>query len=137
MFYISCHILIQPLFHDLLSQSSVYASRRNGYNYSWLHRKFFKKNYWDDIIFTNHQRFFEQVKPCFYLVEIGIFNQPCHRQNYQNYEQPPQASQNSDFQVIFLCQKLVKCFQKKISWENIGLNRGQKIFLKILIFKVP
>ena len=46
----------------------------------------------------------------------------------QNHEQPPQTYQNSDFQVIFLFQKLVKSFQKKISWENIGL--GDQILFK-------
>ena len=46
----------------------------------------------------------------------------------QNHEQPPQTYQNSDFQVIFLFQKLVKSFQKKIPWENIRL--GDQFFFK-------
>ena len=38
------------------------------------------------------------MKPCMCLVEISIFfTKSCHRQTYQNYEQPPQTSQNLYF----------------------------------------
>ena len=35
-----------------------------------------------------------------------FFTKKCHRQTYQNYEQPPQRSQNSDFQSHFSVLKI-------------------------------
>ena len=35
-----------------------------------------------------------------------FFTKSCHRQTYQNYEQPPQTSQNSDFQSHFSVLKI-------------------------------
>ena len=60
------------------------------------------------------------MKPCMHLVEISIFfTKSCHHQTYQNYEQPPRTSQNSDFQSHF---------PKKNSLKNIGL--GDQLLLK-------
>ena len=55
------------------------------------------------------------MKPCMHLVEISIFfTKSCHRQTYQNYEQPPQTSQNLYFQSHFFVFKIGQIFQKKI-----------------------
>ena len=69
----------------------------------------------------NHPRIFGQVgmKPCFYLVEISDFSL---NHTYQNYEQPPQTSQNSDFQSYFSVSKIGQIFPKKISLKNLGLG---------------
>ena len=39
------------------------------------------------------------MKPCMHLCSGNkyFFTKSCHRQTYQNYEQPPQTSQNSYF----------------------------------------
>ena len=42
-----------------------------------------------------------------------FFTKSCHRQTYQNYEQPPQTSQNSDFQSHFSVLKIDRNFPKK------------------------
>ena len=49
-------------------------------------------------------RFFDQVGHEAMYVSSGsnhFFTKSCHRQTYQNYEQPPRKSQNSDFQCHF------------------------------------
>ena len=46
----------------------------------------------------------------------------CHRQTYQNYEQPPRTSQNSYFQSHFSVLKIGRIFPKKNSMKNIGLG---------------
>ena len=51
-----------------------------------------------------------------------FFTKSCHRQTYQNYEQPPRTYQNSYF------QKLVKSFQNFFTMKNIGL--GDQLLLK-------
>ena len=51
-----------------------------------------------------------------------FFTKKCHRQTCQNYEQPPRASQNSDFQSQFLVLQIGRIFQKKISLKNIELG---------------
>ena len=58
----------------------------------------------------------------------NIFTKSCHRQTYQNYEQPPQTSQNSDFQSHFSVSKIGQIFPKKISLKNIGL--GDQLLIK-------
>ena len=48
-------------------------------------------------------RFFDQVGHQTTYVYIGnkhFFTKSCHRQTYQNYEQPPQRLQNSYFESI-------------------------------------
>jgi hypothetical protein len=63
-----------------------------------------------------------------------FFTKLCHCQTYQNYEQPPQTSQNSDFQSHFSVSKIGLIFQ--IFLKNIGLEDHLllKMFMKILIF---
>ena len=47
------------------------------------------------------------IKPCLHLFKISIsFTKSCHRQTYQNYEQPPQSLQNFYFQSNFLASKI-------------------------------
>ena len=55
----------------------------------------------------------------------------------QNYEQPRQTSQNSDFQSPFSVFKIDGIFPKKNSMKIIGLGDLLliKIFFKILILK--
>ena len=54
-------------------------------------------------------------------------NKSCHRQTYQNYEQPPGTSQNSDFQSPFFS---LKNLSKTISMKNIRL--GDQLLLKFV-----
>jgi hypothetical protein len=55
-----------------------------------------------------------------------------HHQNYQNYEQPCQTYQNSDFQSNFLV--LVKSFQNKFSMKNIGPTCIDMLMFKIVLY---
>ena len=51
------------------------------------------------------------IKPCIYVVERSIFfTKSFHHQTYQNYKQPPQTSQNSDFQSHFSVFKISQTF---------------------------
>ena len=52
-----------------------------------------------------HLRFFAQVT-CVSSGNKHFFTKPCHRQTYQNYEQPPRTSQDSDFQSNFSVWKI-------------------------------
>ena len=52
-----------------------------------------------------------------------FFTKQCHRQTYQNYEQPPQ---NSDFQSLFSIDAIFP--KKKNSLKNIGL--GDQLLIK-------
>ena len=63
------------------------------------------------------------MKPCMHLFSGNkhFFTKSCHRQTYQNYEQPPQTSQNWYFQSHFSMLKIGRIFPKKISMKNIGL----------------
>ena len=57
-----------------------------------------------DYTLTQSQRFFDQVGHQTTYASIGnkhFFTKSCHRQTYQNYEEPPQRLQNSDFQSHF------------------------------------
>ena len=63
-----------------------------------------------------------------------FFTKSCHRQTYQNYEQPPQTSQNSDFQSYFSVLKIGRIFPKKISVWNIGDQLLLKFLKTCLIF---
>ena len=49
-------------------------------------------------------------------MEIIFFTKSCHRQTYQNFEQPPQTSQNSEFSV----SKIGEIFPKKNSLKKKG-----------------
>ena len=51
-----------------------------------------------------------------------FFTKSYRRQTYQNYEQPPQTSQNWYFQSHFSVLKIGQIFQKKNSMKNIGLG---------------
>ena len=56
------------------------------------------------IIIRYRHRFFDRVGHESMYSSSGnepFFTKKCHRQTYQNYEQPPQTSQNSDFQSHF------------------------------------
>ena len=70
------------------------------------------------------------MKPCMHILKISIFSlsKYCHRQTYKNHEQPPQTSQNSDFQSHFSVLKIDRIFPKKFSMKNIGL--GDKVLIK-------
>ena len=63
------------------------------------------------------QDFWEKLgmKKCIHIVEISVFfTNSCHCQTYQNFEQPPQTSQNSDFQSLFSVLKIGWTFLKNI-----------------------
>ena len=54
-------------------------------------------------------RFFDQVghqTTSAYIENKHFFTKSCHRQTYQNYEQPSQRLQNSDFQSPFSASKV-------------------------------
>ena len=54
-------------------------------------------------------RFFDQVGHETMYASSGnkdFFTKSCHRKTYQNYEQPPQTSQNSYFQSHFSVLKI-------------------------------
>ena len=58
-------------------------------------------------------RFFDQVGHKTMDASSGnkhFFTKSCHRQTYQNYEQPPQTSQTSDFQSHFSVLKISQIF---------------------------
>ena len=64
-----------------------------------------------DVYSRYRQMFFDQVghqTMSAYIENKHFFTKSCHRQTYQNYEQPPQSLQNlySDFFYFdFCCQK--------------------------------
>ena len=54
------------------------------------------------------------MKPCMHQLEISnFFTKSCHHQLYQNYEQPPQTSQNLYFQSHFSLLKIGRIFPPK------------------------
>ena len=58
-------------------------------------------------------RFFDQVgheTMSAYIENKHFFTKSCHRQTYQNYEQPPQSLQNLYFQSQFQHQKSTESF---------------------------
>ena len=76
------------------------------------------------IYIRNRQRFFEQVGHETMFVSSGnkhFFTKSYRRQTYQNYEQPPQTYQNSDFQSHFSVSKISQIFPKKYFLKNIRL----------------
>ena len=67
-------------------------------------------------------RFFDQVghqTSNAFIRNKHFFTKWLPRQIYQNYEQPFQRFQNSEFKVIFQCLKLVESFQKKFCEEYL------------------
>ena len=52
-----------------------------------------------------------------------FFTKSCHRQTYQNYEQPPQTSQNSYFQSHFSVLKIGRIFSEKNFYEEYLIRR--------------
>ena len=52
-----------------------------------------------------------------------FFTKSCHRQTYQNYEQPPRTSQNLYFQSHFSVLKIGRIFPKKIFYEEYLTRR--------------
>ena len=76
-------------------------------------------------------RFFDQVGHKTMYASSGkkyFFTKSCHRQTYENYEQPPQTSQNLYFQSHFSVLKIGQIFPKKNSMKNILL--GDQLLLK-------
>ena len=60
-------------------------------------------------------RFFDQVGHKTMYASSGnkyFFTKSCHCQTYQNYEQSPQTSQNSYFQIYFSVLKVGRIFPK-------------------------
>ena len=52
------------------------------------------------LLIRHHPRFFDQVgrqTTSAYIENKHFFTKSCHRQTYQNYEQPPQSLQNLYF----------------------------------------
>ena len=78
-------------------------------------------------------RFFDQVGHQTTSGSIGNmhFTKSWPRQAYQNYEQPCQRSQNSDFQSHFSVSKIGRIFPKKFSVKNIWL--GDQLIYTVLI----
>ena len=59
------------------------------------------------------------MKPCMHLVEISIFfTKSCHRQTYQNYEQPPRKFQTLYSQSHFFVLKIGQIIPKQIFYEE-------------------
>ena len=76
-------------------------------------------------------RFFDQVGHETMYASSGnkhFFTKSCHRQTYQNYEQPPRTSQNLYFQSHFSLLKIGQIFWEKNAMKNIGL--GDKLLLQ-------
>ena len=71
-------------------------------------------------------RFFDQVGHETMYASSGnrhFFTKLCHRQTYQNYEQPPQTSQNLYFQSHFSVLKIGQIFPKKKFYEEYWTRR--------------
>ena len=58
-----------------------------------------------------------------YIGNKHFFTKSCHRQTYQNYEQPPPTSQNSYFQSHFSVLKICQIFPKKKFYEEYSTRR--------------
>ena len=52
-----------------------------------------------------------------------FFTKSCHRQTYQNYEQPPRTSQNSYFQSHFSVLKICRIFPPKKFYKEYLTRR--------------
>ena len=62
------------------------------------------------------------MKPCTYVSSGNkhYFTNQFHYQTYQNYEQPPQRSQNSDFQSFFRVENWLNLSKKNFLWKIFG-----------------
>ena len=75
-----------------------------------------------DLMIRDGPRFFDQVGHQImsaYIENKHFLTKPCHRQTYQNYEQPPQSLQNLYFQSHFLALKINQIFLNFFSVKNI------------------
>ena len=75
----------------------------------------------EDLYIRVRPRFFDQVGHETMYASSGnkhFFTKSCHHQTYQNYEQPPQTSQNSYFQSHFSVLKIGRIFPKKNFYEE-------------------
>ena len=93
------------------------------------------------VCHRDRPRFFEQVghqTTSAYIENKPFFTKYSPRQTYQNYEQPCQRSQNSEFQSHYSESKIGRIFPKKNSVKNISLEDELilMIFLKKVTFKV-
>ena len=71
-------------------------------------------------------RFFDQVGHEILYASSGnkhFFTKSCHRQTYQNYEQPARTSQNLYFQSHFSALKIGWIFPKNIFYEEYSTRR--------------
>ena len=91
---------------------------------------------WKNIQVRVLPRFFDQVGLETMYASTGnkhFFTKSCHRQTYQNYEQPHRTSQNSYFQSHFSVLKIGRIFSKKSSTKNIWL--GDQLLSKSFFWK--
>ena len=56
-------------------------------------------------------------------LKVHFFTKSCHRQTYQNYEQPPRTYQNLYFQSHFSVLKIGRIFPKKKFYEEYLTRR--------------
>jgi hypothetical protein len=71
------------------------------------------------------------MKPHMHIVGISIFSlDSVHVQTYQNYEQPPQTTQNSDFRSHFSVLKIGRICPKNISVKDFTV--GDQLLLVFL-----
>ena len=76
-----------------------------------------------ECIIKVRSRFFDQLgHETMYASSVNkhFFTKSCHRQTYQNHEQPPQ---NSDFQSHVSMWKIDVIFPKKIFFEEYWTRR--------------
>ena len=75
---------------------------------------------------SSRPSFFDQVGQETMHASSGnksFFTKSCHHQTYQNYEQPPQTSQNLYFQSHFSVLKIGRIFPKKKFYEEYSNRR--------------
>ena len=66
-----------------------------------------------------------------YIENKHFFTKSCHRQTYQNYEEPPQRLQNLYIQSHFSASKINGIFLIFFSVKNIRL--GDQLLLKVFL----
>ena len=113
--------MAQKIILEILADMYVLTIYLHGYIHKYLcseitNERWFQISTYVWIIETVLD-FFEQVgHETMLQVEISnFFGKSCHLQTYQNYEQPPQTYQNSDFQSYFSVSKIGWIF----SWKKI------------------
>ena len=91
----------------------------------WLVEKYLKKNHLcllNNVCFRYLLSFFDRLahENTYACIENKhFFTISCHRQTYQNNEQPPQRWQLSDFQTHFSAFK-IKGVVHKLCWQDFG-----------------